>query len=126
MGAVPQSSRDYHLQRAEARLQEREALRAEVLGAARAAVHRLAPRFPEIRAVYLFGSLLAPGRFRPTSDVDLAVDTDDLEAESRFWRALEEELQRQVDLRPRRGAIAQAVEAYGERCYARDLPPSRT
>jgi predicted nucleotidyltransferase len=120
------SPREYHQRRGEERLREREALRAEVLESVRAAVLRLAPRFPAVQTVYLFGSLVQPGCFRPGSDVDLAVECDDLETESRFWRALEEDLHREVDLRSRRGGVARAVEAYGERCYDRDLPAART
>ena len=33
---------------------------------------------------YLFGSLLRPGRFHAASDVDVAVECDDLEAETPF------------------------------------------
>jgi predicted nucleotidyltransferase len=120
------SPREYHARREQARREERETLRREVLEQARAAIRELAPRFPAIRAVYLFGSLLQPGRFLATSDVDVAVDADDLKVETPFWRALEETLRRNVDLRPREGAVARAVESYGERCYAREIPRPRT
>jgi predicted nucleotidyltransferase len=116
--------REYHARRDRELRQEREALRLEVLEKAREAVRRSAPLFPAIRAVYLFGSLLQPGRFLPDSDVDVAVDCDDIEMETPFWRMLEEELRRDVDLRPRIGAIARAVEEEGERCYERKVPGS--
>ena len=116
------SPQEYHARREQARREEREALRGEVLEQARAAIRRLAPRFPAIRAVYLFGSVLAPGRFLPDSDVDVALDSDDLEVETPFWRGLEDALQRNVDLRPREGAVARAVEDSGERCYEREVP----
>lgn len=116
--------REYHARRDRELRQEREALRLEVLESAREAVRRSAPLFPAIRAVYLFGSLLQPGRFRPNSDVDVAIDCDDIEMETPFWRMLEEELRRDVDLRPRIGAIARAVEEEGERCYERKVPGS--
>jgi predicted nucleotidyltransferase len=114
----------YHARREQALREERESLRREVLDQARSAIGRLAPRFPSIRAAYLFGSILAPGRFHPESDVDVAIDNDDLTTETPFWRALEDELRRNVDLRPRQGAVARAVEDSGERCYERKVPDS--
>ncbi len=113
--------REYHARRESELRQEREALRLEVLERARAAVRQSAPLFPAIRAVYLFGSLLQPGHFQPNSDVDVAVDSDDIEVETPFWRRLEEALQRDVDLRPRIGAVARAVEQGGELCYEREV-----
>lgn len=115
MSGAALSPQEYHAQREQTLRAERETLRREVLEQARTAIRRLAPRFPAIRAVYLFGSVLAPGRFLPDSDVDVAVDCDNLEAETPFWRALEDALRRNVDLRPREGAVARAVEDYGER-----------
>ena len=85
----------------------------------RAAITHLAPGFPALERVYLFGSLLQPGRFRPDSDIDLAVECDDLETESLFWRALERALQRDVDLRPLVEPIRSEVERYGELIYER-------
>ncbi len=121
-GATDLSPREYHARRERARREEREVARREVGEWARAAIRAIAPRFPAIRAVYLFGSILQPGRFLPDSDVDVAVDCDDLAAETPFWRALEETLFRNVDLRPRAGAVAEAVASSGELCYAREIP----
>jgi len=120
--AALRPDREYRARRDRELPQEREALRLEVLEATREAIRRSAPLFPAIRAVYLFGSLLQPGRFRPDSDVDVAVDCDDIEVETPFWRKLEEALKRDVDLRPRIGAVARAVEEEGERCYERKVP----
>jgi predicted nucleotidyltransferase len=105
---------EYHARREQALREEREALRREVLDQARSAIRRMAPGFPSIRAAYLFGSILSPGRFQPDSDVDVTP----------FWRALEDELHRNVDVRPRQGAVARAVEDSGERCYEREVPDS--
>jgi predicted nucleotidyltransferase len=113
--------REYHARRERELRQEGEAFRLEVLARGREAVRRSAPLFPAIRAVYLFGSILQPGRFRPDSDVDLAVDCDDIEVETPFWRMVEEALQRDVDLRPRIGLVARAVEQAGELCYEREV-----
>jgi predicted nucleotidyltransferase len=114
--------REYHARRERELRQEREGLRLGVLEQARDAIRRSAPRFPAIRTVHLFGSLLHPGRFHPDSDVDVAIDCDDIEVETPFWRMLEEELKRDVDLRPRIGAVARAVEEEGELCYEREVP----
>jgi predicted nucleotidyltransferase len=116
--------REYHAQRDRELRAQREALRRTVLERAKGAIRRSAPSFSSIRAVYLFGSVLQTGRFHSGSDVDVAIDCDDLEAEAPFWRRLEEALERNVDLRPRVGPIAQAVEDYGELCYEREVPDS--
>ncbi|MDP9122341.1 MAG: nucleotidyltransferase domain-containing protein [Acidobacteriota bacterium] len=125
MDPEAQTFRDYHQRREALALAEREALRAEVLAQVRQAVHQLAPRHPAIRSVHLFGSLLQPGRFGPRSDVDLALDCDDPAAETPFWRDLEHALGRDVDLRPRSGAVERAVAAYGVPCYAREADSPR-
>ncbi len=119
MDAQIHAFRDFHARREQARREAREILRLDVLKRAREAILRHAPEFPAIRAVYLFGSTLQPGQFHEASDVDVALDCEDIRAETPFWRALEDDLQRNVDLRPREGAVARAVEAYGERAYER-------
>jgi predicted nucleotidyltransferase len=116
--------REYHVRRDRELREERESLRLGVLERVRDAVRRSAPLFPAIQAVYLFGSLLQPGQFRPDSDVDVAIDCHDVEIETPFWRMLEEALERDVDLRPRIGAIARAVEQGGELCYERQASGS--
>ena len=118
--------REYHARREREIREERESLRLEVLEQVREAVRRSAPRFPAIRAVWLFGSVLQPGRFRPDSDIDVAVDCEDIDSETPFWSELEESLKRDVDLRPRTGAIARAVEDSGELCYEREAARSGT
>ena len=124
--AVRLAYREYHARRDRERRQEMEELRMQVLEQAKRAIRDTAPGFPAVRAVYLFGSVLRPGRFRPDSDVDVAVDCDDIEVETPFWRSLEERLERNVDLRPRLGVIARAVETGGELCYEREVPGSGT
>lgn len=119
MDAQIHAFRDFHARREQARRAEREALRLDVLKRAKEAILRHAPEFPAIRAAYVFGSILQPGQFHEASDVDVALDCDDLKAETPFWRDLEDDLKRNVDLRPREGAVARAVEAYGERVYER-------
>ena len=122
MRSADLSPREYHARRERELRAERERLRLEVLERVRAAIRKRAPEFPAVKTVDLFGSLVQPGRFHPGSDVDLAVDCDDIQAETPFWRALEQDLERDVDLRPREGPVAQAVEDQGERVYERKAP----
>jgi predicted nucleotidyltransferase len=119
MDTRTEAFRDFHARRERARLEERETLRLDLLERAKAAILRQAPAFPAVRAVYLFGSILQPGHFQAGSDVDVAIDCDDLKAETPFWRALEGELEWNVDVRPREGAVARAIEDYGEKIYER-------
>lgn len=70
-----------------------------------------------MRCVYLFGSLLCPGRFDAESDIDVALECDEIEAETPFARALERELATAIDLRPLRGGVAEAVRDHGEKVY---------
>lgn len=114
------SPREYHAQREAERLRLREQLRQQQLARTREAIQRLAPKYPAIQTVYLFGSLMAEGRFTRYSDIDVAVETDDVTSESRFWRALEEALEWNFDVRPLQGAVAQAVADHGECVYARE------
>ena len=111
------SFRQYHQQRTARVLQQREQLRVAWLQRTHEVIGNLAPQFPAIQQVALFGSIAKPGRFHDTSDIDVAVICLDVEQESRFWRALEEKLQRDVDLRPLSGPISQAVQQYGAVIY---------
>ena len=117
-------AREYHTRRETRRRQQWERLRQEQYRRICAAIQLLAPAYPAVRAVYLFGSLVQPGRYRPWSDLDVAVCCDDVEEESRFWRALEEKLETRVDLRRCMGAVAQAVTTYGECVYEREVSPA--
>jgi len=126
MDAAQRAFREYHLRRDAEMLARREELRRNVLAQVHDAVKNIAPRYPAIRAVYLFGSVLQAGRFSATSDIDLAIDCDDIATETPFWRDMEMALRRNVDLRPRIGAVARAVAAYGELCYARETDPLRS
>jgi len=113
------AARRYHRERAARELTRREEERQTWLQRARQAVQQLAPHYPEVQRVYLFGSLTQMGRFGRRSDIDIALVCDTLAAESAFWRALEATLQRDVDVRPLSGAVAEAVAHTGELLYAR-------
>jgi predicted nucleotidyltransferase len=113
-------AREHFYRREEERKQAREARRQTRYQAVRETVQRMAPDFPAVRVVYLYGSLVQPGRFRADSDVDIAVVCDDLAEESRFWGVLEQALQCEVDVRPCTGtAIADVVGFYSELVYER-------
>jgi predicted nucleotidyltransferase len=122
--------REYHAQREVERRQQREGLRLEMLERVREAISQLAPDFPTIEAVYLFGSVVQYGRFNTHSDIDIAIHServgDWLEAESVFWRKLEEAVRWEVDLRPYEPPITQAIADYGECVYARESDHSGT
>ncbi len=114
-----EAARQYHKERDARRRAEREAERTRWLERTRRVVKRLAGEYPAVRRVYLFGSLVQPGRFSGQSDIDIAVECDSLEEEGRFWRALERELLRPVDLRPLAGPLAEVVIEQGENVYER-------
>lgn len=104
------------------RLEEREDVRRDLLERVRSAIRRIAPEHPAVRRVALFGSILTRGRFGGISDVDVALDCSDLEAEGPFARELTDTLGRFVDLRPWTGPVARAVEEEGEVVYEREDP----
>ncbi|MCK4473476.1 MAG: nucleotidyltransferase domain-containing protein [Anaerolineae bacterium] len=112
-----EAAREYYRQRETQRRAQREAERQQWLRRTHEAIWRLALDHPGVRRVVLFGSLVKPGRFRPDSDIDVAVECDTLEIENAFWRALERELERDVDVRPLTGTIAEALAREGEQVY---------
>ena len=112
--------RQYHQARDAKRYAQCEAERLAWLTKVRQTIARFAPAHLALQRVYLFGSLMQPGRFRPDSDLDIAVECTDAETESLFWRELERELRRDVDVRPYVGAIVDAVSWYGEKVYERE------
>ncbi len=114
------AARDYYYQREAFRWEERELMRRQWLKRVRKFVGCYAPRYPAIRRVYLFGSLLQPGRFGANSDIDMVVDSDSLESESAFWRILERNLQRNVDIRPMTEPIIEILAHGGEQVYERE------
>jgi predicted nucleotidyltransferase len=114
-----EAARQHHREREARRRTQREANRQQWLERVRMAVSRLISDYPEIRRVYVFGSLTQPGRFKHNSDIDIAVECDTIETESAFWRALERDLKRDVDVRPLASAIMERVMREGEQLYGR-------
>ena len=112
-----ETARQYYRARIAQRYEQREQLRLYWLQRVRSAILRLAPHYPGVRRVILFGSLIQAGRFRSDSDVDVAVECDTLEGESAFWCALEQELERDIDVRSLSGTVAEIVAREGEIVY---------
>ena len=102
----------YHQQRNARLYQERETLRQTMLVKSRAAIGQLGPQFAAITAVYLFSSIMQPGHFTPHSDIDVAVTVSEIAVETPFWRALEQALAWDVDVRPYIPPITDAVAWY--------------
>ena len=117
-----ESARQYHRARMAQRHEQRERLRLHWLQRVRAAILRLAPHYPGVQRVILFGSLIKAGQFRSDSDIDVAVKCDTLEGESAFWHALELELERDIDVRSLTGTVAEIVAREGEMVYGRKNP----
>ena len=113
------ATRAYHQARSAERFASREQERTMWYERARVAVLEIAPGFPDIRRVYLFGSVLKPGRFRSDSDIDIAVVSDTVEAENAFWPALERALRRDIDVRPMAEPLSDIVLQTGELIYER-------
>ncbi len=88
------------------------------------AVVHLAPEFPAVEAVYVFGPLVERGRFIAAAEFDVAIDCPDPETEAHFWATLEEAVNHPVNLRLCQGAVAEAVAAHGQRIYLRSDRPS--
>ena len=121
-----EAARRYYYERETRRRAQREAGRHLWLQRVREAVLRLTPHYTGVQRIYLFGSLVQPGRFRPDSDIDVAVECDTVETESAFWQALEQNLKRNVDVRPLVGVIAELVITNGELVYERqDTHPDK-
>lgn len=88
-------------QRAQKRLAAREEQRAQARQAARNAITTVMPRYPMVQRVYLFGSVVRPGAFRSSSDIDVGIEGADMALCFDIWRDLEREAAgRQFDVRP--------------------------
>jgi predicted nucleotidyltransferase len=116
-----ETARQHYRARKAQRYEQREQLRLHWLQRVRAAILRLAPHHPEVQRVILFGSLIKAGQFRSDSDIDVAVECDTLEGESAFWRALEQELERDIDVRSLSGTVAEIAAREGEMVYGPDF-----
>lgn len=127
MGATPEEvarARRFLLEREEKRQKARELARQRVLVQLKEMLEEVAPRFP-VEKVYLYGSLLT-GRWRPDSDLDLAVEGDlsygDLLT---FWAELDRRMEQDIDLREiSKLPFAEKIRAMGLVIYERKNPGS--
>lgn len=67
----------------------REEARRYALAAAQAIIPQIAAAIPSVQKVYLFGSIIQPGRFHQQSDIDVAVVGSTAADYFVFWRELE-------------------------------------
>lgn len=76
-------------QRAQKRLAAHEERREQARQAARNAITIVMPRYPMVQRVYLFGSVVRPGAFRSSSDIDVGIEGADMALCFDIWRDLE-------------------------------------
>jgi len=69
---------------------ERERCRQEALAAIRQTIRAVAPSYPAVQRVYVFGSVTRHGAFRPDSDIDVGVEGLDAGVCFDLWRDLEQ------------------------------------
>jgi predicted nucleotidyltransferase len=107
-------------QRAAARQFAREARRQQVREVAIAAILQVLRHYPDITQVYLFGSIIQPGRFHSHSDIDIAVAGSDAATYFALWRDLEAACPNWfIDLREinQPSCFADTVRQFGELIY---------
>ncbi|MGF1602704.1 MAG: nucleotidyltransferase domain-containing protein [Thermosynechococcaceae cyanobacterium] len=86
----------------------------------RAVIASIMPHYPEVKQVYLFGSVTAPGRFHANSDIDIAIEGTSAASYFSIWRDLEAIVQDwRIDLRELKDEsyFAQRVRQQGELVY---------
>ena len=106
---------------------QRETRRRQALTAVEAKAAAVIANYPNIRAAYLFGSILRPGTFHLTSDIDIAVEG--LEPEVCTPLRLDPEaalLHWSIDLRelPPEGSFSAIVRLPGKKIYERENIPA--
>lgn len=84
-----QQCRDNFRQRTATQQAEREALRWQAYDAAVATIHTIAPTYPNITQIFLFGSITRPQQFQRHSDIDIAIAGTDATTYFALWRDLE-------------------------------------
>ena len=115
-----QQCRDNFHRRIATQREAREALRLQAREDIAAAILEVAPAYPEIAQVYLFGSITQPGQFGHHSDIDIAVAGTDAAAYFALWRDLEAAYPNQsIDLREinQPGHFTTIVRQTGELIY---------
>lgn len=84
-----QAARENLRRREAQRFQERETRRLAAREAVLTAIRSALPSYPDVRRVYLYGSVTQAGRFRHDSDVDIAVQGTNAEQYWALWRDLD-------------------------------------
>jgi predicted nucleotidyltransferase len=69
--------------------ESRERQRQQALQAVRDKAPAILAAYPSVRRAYLFGSVTRPGAFRPTSDIDIALEGTTAAEYFAVWRDLE-------------------------------------
>lgn len=116
--------REFLINREEEQQRAKEMARQQVLAQLKEALEAVAPLFP-VERVYLYGSILT-GRWRPDSDLDLAVEGD-LSPEDFFglWAELDKRLEQEIDLREMaKLPFREKVQRKGVVLYERKNPPA--
>lgn len=100
--------------------EQRESRREVALRTVRDVVPAIVAQYPEVKAAYMFGSILRPNAFRADSDIDIAIEGGSAETYFALWRELEAALSEWViDLRelPTGTRFTQRVRETGEKIY---------
>jgi predicted nucleotidyltransferase len=101
-------------------LEQREVHRQQARRIVLTAIAQIAPLYPQVQRVYLFGSITQPGYFRLDSDIDVAVEGTDAKTYFALWRDLEQACPGwSIDLRELKtpSYFTTAVRAQGELVY---------
>lgn len=115
-----QAYRQSYQARLQRDLEKREAGRKKALEEVKAVAPVIAAKYPAVKTVYLFGSILRPGAFRTDSDIDLAVEGGSAEDYFALWRELQEAMPGWfIDLRdlPSGTLFTQRVQETGEKIH---------
>ena len=118
--------RTFH-QRAQARFRANEERRRQARQTVLEAIVMIAPRYPNVQRVYLFGSIIRPGAFRLDSDIDLGVEGADMALCFQLWRDLEQAVTEwMLDVRSLEDddPFSQRVRLKGEVVYERAIAGS--
>lgn len=101
-------------------VEKREDGRKKALEEVKVVAPAIAAKYPAVKTLYLFGSILRPGAFRADSDIDLAIEGGSAEDYFALWHDLQEALPDWfIDLRdlPAETLFTQRVHETGEKLY---------
>lgn len=115
-----QAYRDSYQARLQRNFEAGEAKRKKAFQEIKAVAPAIVVKYPAVKRMYLFGSILRPGAFRADSDIDLAIEGGSAEDYFALWRDLQEALSDWfIDLRdlPAETIFTQRVYETGEKIY---------